>query len=197
MNMVSRLLTNNQLERLNRRQKRGLQRKYEKAFTRLRKLTHKTNLPVTFDNHTVTSYGNFGLFETFKKAIDYAGLLKKHFTIKRHHNCRYTAAALADIMCGRNSYKLKVGFVSQTGELINADLYGGTTHSNKGFLEFFKDTLSMLGPRTVVKGVRLDKGFFDEKNFIYFEDNCIEYVCKAKLSSNVYKLINYVNEQKS
>lgn len=296
MNMVSRLLTNNQLETLNRQQKRTLQREHEKAFTRLQRLTDKTNLPVTFDNHTVTSYGNFGLFETFKKAIDFTGFLKKHFTVKRHHNCRYTAAELADIMSdcialglirfehmnalksdlgyqklkdidrvpdertyrylieklsaediqklkavnqailqlkadmekpreiwldcddsvitvfgtqkgaekgynpryhGRNSYKVKVAFVSQTCELINAELYGGTTHSNGGFLEFFKDTVSMLGPQTVVKGVRLDKGFFDEKNFIHFEDNSIEYVCKAKLNSNVRKLINYVNEQKS
>ena len=60
---------------------------------------------------------------------------------------------------GRNSYKVKVAFVSQTCELINAELYGGTTHSNGGFLEFFKDTVSMLGPRTIVKGVRLTKDF--------------------------------------
>jgi hypothetical protein len=47
----------------------------------------------------------------------------------------------------------------------------------------------------VVKGVRLDKGFFDEKNFICFEDNCIEYVCKAKLTANVRKIIAYLDEQ--
>ena len=98
MNMVSRLLTNNQLETLNRQQKRALQREHKKAFARLQRTTEKSNLPVTFDNHTVTSYGNFGLFEAFKKAIDFTGLLKKHFTVKRHHNCRYTAAGLADIM---------------------------------------------------------------------------------------------------
>lgn len=98
MNIVSRLLTNNQLETLSRQQKRDLQRKHEKAFVQLQKLTHKTNLPVTFDNHTVTSYGNFGLFETFKKAIGFTGFLQKHFTVKRHHNCQYTAAELADIM---------------------------------------------------------------------------------------------------
>jgi hypothetical protein len=49
----------------------------------------------------------------------------------------------------------------------------------------------------VVKGVLLDKGFFDEKNFICFEDNCIEYVCKAKLTANVRKIIAYLDEQES
>lgn len=35
------------------------------------------------------------------------------------------------------------------------------------------------------------------KNFIYFEDNCIEYVCKVKLTSSVRKIIAYLDEQKA
>jgi len=296
MSMVTRLLTNYQLETLSRQQIRALEREHQKTLARLKKLTDKTNLPVTFDNDSVTNFGNFGLFETFKNAIGYTELLSKHFNISRHHNCRYNATELADILgdCialgivrfdhmnslkfdpgyqktkgieqvpdertfrylisklsvedieklkilnkavlllkadteapreiwldfddsvitvfgtqkgsevgynpryrGRRSYKVKVGFISQTGELVNAGLYGGKTHSNEGFLDFFKETISLLGPRTVVKGVRLDKGFFDEKNFICFEDSCIEYVCKAKLTSNVHKIISYLNGQKA
>ncbi|MFZ5633967.1 MAG: hypothetical protein ACOY40_14080, partial [Bacillota bacterium] len=41
---------------------------------------------------------NFGLLETFKNAIGYRELLQKHFTVNRHHNCRYSAAELADIL---------------------------------------------------------------------------------------------------
>jgi len=45
--------------------------------------------------------------------------------------------------------------------------------------EFFKETLSLVGPEKLVKGVRMDKGFFDKKNFNCLEDRSIEYICKA------------------
>lgn len=294
--MVSRFFTNNQLESLSRQEKRDLQRRHEKAFSRLQKLAGKTNLPVTFDNTTVTGFGNFGLFEALKQTIDLMGIIQKHFTVHRHHNCTYSAAELVDIMVdcaalgllrfdhmnqlkvdpgyqkikgidqvpdertlrylisklcikdieklkkvnqavlclkakmddpreiwldiddtvitvfggqqgsevgynpryhGRSSYKAKVAFISDSCELLNAGLYGGKTSSNGGFLEFFQETLSLVGPETVVKGVRIDKGFFDEKNFNYFEDNSIEYVCKAPLKSSLWKVIAYLTSQHS
>ncbi|MFZ5649197.1 MAG: hypothetical protein ACOY30_16435 [Bacillota bacterium] len=76
MSMETRLLTNYQLENLSRQQIRAMERKHQKALTRLKKLTDKTNLPVTFDNDSVTNFGNFGLFETFKNAIGYTELQK-------------------------------------------------------------------------------------------------------------------------
>lgn len=296
MSMVTRLLTNYQLENLSRQQIHALEREHQKALARLKKLTGKTNLPVAFDNTSITGYGNFGLFEAFKNAIGYKELLQKHFTVNRHHNCRYSPADLADILgdCitlgmvrfdhmntlkfdpgyrkikgidrvpdertfrylltklsvedleklktlnqavllqkaateapreiwldfddtvvtvfgsqegskvgynpryhGRKSFKVKVGFISQTAELLNAGLFGGETNSNQGFLDFFQETVSLAGPRTVVKGVRLDSGFFAEKNFSYFEDNCVEYVCKAKLTGNMRKIIAYLDRQNS
>ena len=69
---------------------------------------------------------------------------------------------------GRRSYKAKVAFVSESCELLNAGLYGGKTSSNGGFLEFLQETLSMVAPQTVVKGVRMDKGFF-ELQFLFHE----------------------------
>ncbi len=45
------------------------------------------------------------------------------------------------------------------------------------------------------KGIRMDKGFFDEDNFAYLEEQCIEYICKAKLTSTMRKVIKYLNEQ--
>ncbi|MBA1335674.1 MAG: IS1380-Spn1, transposase [Firmicutes bacterium] len=293
--MVAQLLTNNQQENITRQQKRAQERRLRKAQKRLQKLAAKTNLPIAFDNNTVTAYGNFGLFEALKQVIGFTDMLQKHLTVKRHHNCTYSAAELLEIMIdcaalgllrfshmdalkhdpgyqnlkeidkvadertlryllsqltlenieqlrqvndsilslkadldgprevwldfddsvitvfgnqkgsevgynpryhGRSSYKVKVGFISQTGELVNADLCGGKTASNGGFLDFLKETLSKLDPqKTVVKGIRIDRGFFDEKNFIYLEDNSLEYVCKAKLTSGMWKIIHYLNEQ--
>jgi len=98
MSMVTRLLTNYQLENLSRQQICALKHEHQKVLARLKKLTWKTNLPITFDNTSITGYGNFGLFETFKNAIGYKELLQKHFTVNRHHNCRYSPAELADIL---------------------------------------------------------------------------------------------------
>lgn len=294
--IVPQSLTNYQSENLTRQQKRDLQRTHQKACSRLEMLIRKINLPVTFDNNSVTSFGNFGLFEALKQAIGFTEIVQKHLTVTRHHNCIYSASEIIDIMVdcsalgllrfdhmnalkfdpgymkikdarkipdertlryliskldkehieqlktinqailkmkadiedpreiwldfddsvitvfgnqqgsevgynpryhGRRSYKIKVAFVSGSCELLNAGLYGGATASNGSFLDFFKETMSLVSPRTVVKGVRIDKGFFDEKNFIYFEDNCIEYVCKAKLNPNVRKIIRYLDEQQS
>ncbi|MHB1128373.1 MAG: IS1380 family transposase [Bacillota bacterium] len=294
--MVAQVLTNNQQEKLTRQQRRDRERCFQKTARRLEKLAAKTDLPVTFDNTTVTAYGNFGLFEAFKQVIGFDDILRQHLTIKRHHNCIYSATELIETMIdcaalgllrfshmealkhdpgyqklkginqvpdertlryllsrltpehveqlrqvnktllkrkadldgprevwldfddtviivfgsqegsevgynpryhGRASYKAKVAFISGTGELVNANLYGGKTASNGCFLEFLQETLSKLDPRqTVVKGIRIDRGFFDEKNFKYLEDNDLEYVCKAKLNSSMHKIIAYLNEQK-
>jgi hypothetical protein len=292
--MVAQVLTNNQQENLSRQQKRDRERRCQNAALRLQRLVAKTSLPVTFDNTTVTAYGNFGLFEALKQAIEFSDMLRQHFTVSRHHNCTYSAAELIETMIdcaalgllrfshmealkhdpgyhkikeidqvpdertmryllshltpehieqlrrvndavlslkadldgprevwldiddsvitvfgsqegsevgynpryhGRASYKTKVAFISGTGELVNAGLYGGKTTSNGSFLDFLQKTLGRLdSSKMVIKGIRLDKGFFDEKNFIYLEDNCIEYVCKAKLTSGMWKIISYLNE---
>ncbi len=253
-------------------------------------------MPVVFDNHTVTSYGNFSLIESFKQAIGFIELLQKHLTVNRHHNFRYSTAQLVDIMTdcicvglfrfmhmdalksdpgyckikgiekvpdestfrqllakfeqenisqlqqvnqsllalkaniegcrevwldiddtvitlfgnqeggevgynprynGRPSYKAKVAFVSESAELANIKLYGGKTASNGQFADFFKKTLALLPQRLIVKGVRMDKGFFDDKNFTFFEDNQIEYVCKVPLKQSIYKIIAYLDDQRA
>jgi len=64
---------------------------------------------------------------------------------------------------GRPSLKAKVAFVAETAELLNLKTYNGRTQSNGGFLDFFKDTEQILPHNYVLKGVRLDKGFFDKK----------------------------------
>jgi len=96
---------------------------------------------------------------------------------------------------GRPSFKVKVAFIDGTSELLWLNLYGGKTHSNGGFLEFFKTTESMLPHNYVLKRVRLDKGFFDQENFDYFEGCYLEYVCKAPLKENLRKAIELIAEE--
>ena len=293
--MVSQLLTNEQLETLSRQQKRQLERKHQKKIISLKKRISKTDLPVTFDNNTVTAFGGFGLLESFKQVIGFKDMLQQ-VKLVRHHNCQYTNTDLLDTIVdalslgllrfshmealqkdpgyqkikdvlkvadestlryfldrlseqkgseqlarlnqsilslkaqcdsprevwldiddsvitvfgqqkgseigynpryrGRASYKIKVAFISETGELVNVRLYGGKVASNGQFREFLKETLDILAAqKIIVKGIRIDKGFFDENNFVYLEEQNIEYIAKAKLSSTVRKIISYLDEQ--
>jgi len=96
---------------------------------------------------------------------------------------------------GRPSIKAKVAFIAATAEVVNLKAYGGKTHSNGDFLGFFKETEQRLPANYVLKGVRLDKGFFDEKNFQHFEEQTLLYVCKAPLRGGLNKVIAYIDEQ--
>lgn len=96
---------------------------------------------------------------------------------------------------GRPSFKVKVSFIDGSSELLSLNLYGGKTHSNGGFLEFFKATERMLPHNYVLKRVRLDKSFFDQDNFEYFEGRYLEYVCKVPLKENLRKAIELIPEE--
>ncbi|AQS18359.2 IS1380 family transposase [Clostridium beijerinckii] len=95
---------------------------------------------------------------------------------------------------GRHSFKEKVGIIAGTDELLDITLESGKHHSNYDFITFFKDYVKQLPQRYILKRVRLDRGFFDEANFLYFEEEGIEYVVKCKMNSSVKKIISYINE---
>jgi len=95
---------------------------------------------------------------------------------------------------GRASYKEKVGIISKTDELLNLTLEEGSHHSNHEFLSFLESCIEALPKTWILKRIRADKGFFDQKNFCYCEDNDIEYVIKAKRQNGLKKIIDYVNE---
>ncbi|SDK81125.1 IS1380 family transposase [Halanaerobium congolense] len=95
---------------------------------------------------------------------------------------------------GRPSFKEKVGIISKTDELLNLTLEEGTHHSNHEFLSFLESCIETLPKTWYLKRIRADRGFFDQKNFRYCEDNGIEYVIKAKMQNGVKKIIDYVNE---
>ncbi len=294
--MLAQVLTDEQLQTMSRQRRRDLERRQAKERARLDRLVRQADLPVTFDNRSVTASGGFGLLEGFKRAIGFVDLARKHGTVQRRHNCRYTAVRLLDslvdgialgllrfdhmnalkgdpgyrlikgldhvpdertlryflarlgpedvdklrsfnqvLLCqkartepprsvwldvddtvmtvfgdqegaeigynpryrGRPSYKAKVAFVAGSAELVNADLLGGKTASNGGFLPFFEQTLAAMPPRTVVEGVRMDKGFFDEANFTFLEDRCLLYVCKVPLKPSIRKIIAHLDAHKA
>lgn len=95
---------------------------------------------------------------------------------------------------GRPSFKEKVGIISKTHELLDLTLEEGSHHSNFNFIEFLESCIDTLPSSWYLKRIRADKGFFDQKNFQYLEENGYEYVIKAKMQKNLQKIIAYVNE---
>lgn len=95
---------------------------------------------------------------------------------------------------GRASFKEKVGIISQTHELLDLTLEEGTHHSNFNFIEFLESCIDTLPSSWYLKRIRADRGFFDQKNFEYLEENGYEYVVKAKMQKGVQKIISYVND---
>lgn len=93
---------------------------------------------------------------------------------------------------GRPSYKEKVGIISGTKELAGLTLEEGSHHSNYNFLDFFKAFEASLPQEWFLKRVRCDRGFFDDDNFTYFEDQGYEYIVKAKMTANMKKVVSWV-----
>ena len=93
---------------------------------------------------------------------------------------------------GRSSYKEKVGVISGTKELVDLTLEEGSHHSNYEFLDFFKRFEASLPKEWLLKRVRADRGFYDDDNFTYFEDQGYEYIVKAKMTKNMRKVVEWV-----
>lgn len=72
-------------QKLSRKERREIERRKRKLEKKLRKV----NLPVVFDNNTVTAAGNFHLMETFERVIDLRGIIDEEFTLKKFHNSKY------------------------------------------------------------------------------------------------------------
>jgi len=95
---------------------------------------------------------------------------------------------------GRPSFKEKIGIIADTDELLNLTLEDGRHHTNHEFLKFFKSCEQVIPDTWYIKRIRGARGIFDQKNLKYFEDQCYEYVIKAKLQSGVKRIIDYVNQ---
>lgn len=91
---------------------------------------------------------------------------------------------------GRPSLKLRVAQISEWRTVLWTELEGGATSLNGNFLsthEICKTGLTNLG--LVLKGVRGDRGVYDEKNCKAFEKENTLYVIKAKMTEHLRQYI--------
>jgi len=86
---------------------------------------------------------------------------------------------------GRLSFELMACFISGTKDLLYIDFCRGTHTPRHEFKAFFQTCESLLPDNYVLRGVRLDKGFFSESNIAFIEDKHLEYAAKVPLYTNL------------
>ena len=177
----------------------------------LKKKIRFLNMKAKFNDTKVTSVATFSYVESFKQIIGLPTILEKGVTYKKAANSTFNTAEIIEYMIDANilgfsrfmhietlrndeGYKKFKGVdkLPSENELLNITLENGRHHSNYKFLDFFKSCVNQLPSRYLLKRVRLDRGFFDEENFLYFEDNGIEYVVKCKMYSTVKMIIDFI-----
>lgn len=77
-------------QEISRKERREIERKKRKLQKKLRRV----NLPVVFDNTTVTQAGNFALIETFERAIGLHGIVANEFTLEKGKNSKFHPTSL-------------------------------------------------------------------------------------------------------
>ncbi|HUC93463.1 MAG TPA: IS1380 family transposase [Paenibacillus sp.] len=95
---------------------------------------------------------------------------------------------------GRPSYKVRVAFVSGTGELIHLQLNPGHTNGMKDFLSFVKEVEALLPPEYIIEGIRADCGFADPAVMEYAEEQGWLYIFKLPKKATVKKAISYLEQ---
>lgn len=96
---------------------------------------------------------------------------------------------------GRPSFELMLCFVNDTSELIYIEICPEGQTPKTEFRDFLSKCESLLPKNYVLRGLRIDKGFFSESNIEYLEENSLAYVAKVPQYSNVRHYLETVPEE--
>lgn len=95
---------------------------------------------------------------------------------------------------GRPSYKVRVAFIAESGELIHLQLNPGNTNGMKDLLSFVKEVEGMLPSEWIIEGIRADCGFADDAVMAYAEERGWQYIFKLPKKATVKKAITYLQQ---
>jgi hypothetical protein len=85
-------------------------------------------------------------------------------------------------------------FINETKELLYVELCEPGQTPKAQLKDFLAQCQQLLPPNYVLKGVRLDKGFFSENNIEYLEHNYLDYVAKVPLYGNIRSYLEAADE---
>ena len=86
---------------------------------------------------------------------------------------------------GRLSFEVMACFISGTKDLLHIDFCHPEHTPRHEFKEFFQTCESLLPENYMLRGVRIDKGFFSEENIALIEGKHLEYAAKVPLYTNL------------
>jgi hypothetical protein len=86
-----------------------------------------------------------------------------------------------------------VCFINETNELLYIEICPAGQTPKSAFKDFLSKCQALLPSNYVLKGLRLDKGFFSESNIEHIEQQLLAYVAKVPLYSNIRHYVQNIS----
>ena len=83
---------------------------------------------------------------------------------------------------GRPSHHPLLAVLSEAHFLLHGWLRSGNCGTSRGVEEFLKEALALWGQRQMIRLLRADAGFFDDKLLRFLEQRCLPYIVVARLT---------------
>ena len=97
---------------------------------------------------------------------------------------------------GRPSFDMMVCFINETKDLLYIKICPKGRTPKSEFKDFLAKCQELLPSKYVLKGLRIDKGFFSENNIEYVEEQHLAYVAKVPMYSNIHYFLKQLpNEE--
>jgi len=96
---------------------------------------------------------------------------------------------------GRPSFDMIVCFINETKDLLYIKICPKGRTPKSEFKDFLAKCQELLPSNYVLKGLRIDKGFFSEKNIEYVEGQLLDYVAKVPMYSNIRHFIKQLPDE--
>ena len=80
-------------------------------------------------------------------------------------------------------------FVADVRMVLHAWLRSGNTNTSNGFIEFFNESVKLLGERHKIGLVRADSGFFVGKFFDMLEDKILSFVVAVRMNPVIRSMV--------
>ena len=90
---------------------------------------------------------------------------------------------------GRASHHPMFAFVADVRMVLHAWLRSGNTNTSNGFIEFFNESVKLLGERHKIGLVRADSGFFVGKFFDMLEDKILSFVVAVRMNPVIRSMV--------
>ena len=104
---------------------------------------------------------------------------------EKRYNARYR---------GRLSFELMVCFINETKDLLYIEICPTGSTPKAEFKNFLSKCKQLVPANYVLKGLRIDKGFFSETNLNYLEGEYLAYVAKVPLYTNIRHYVEKIPE---